>query len=50
MEATLPGGLTEEAQLAVLAVLAGADRYGHQYSDSAQAVWAEFDEEREFPT
>ncbi|GAA0693756.1 hypothetical protein GCM10010193_55530 [Kitasatospora atroaurantiaca] len=48
VEAALPGGLTDEAQLAILAVLAAADRYGHQYSDTAQGVWAEFDEEREF--
>lgn len=48
VELALPPGLTTRAQLEVLAALAGADRYGHHYSDTAQRVWAEFDEEREY--
>lgn len=47
VEAVVPGDLGEEAHGAVLAVLAGADRYGHRYTDAAQAVWAELDEEWE---
>ncbi len=43
----LPQGLRVEDQLKVLAALAGADRYGHHYTDAAQSVWAEFDEEQE---
>ncbi|WP_329498287.1 hypothetical protein [Kitasatospora herbaricolor] len=49
VEAAVPGDLGDEAHRAVLAVLAGADRYGHRYTDTAQAVWAEFDDEREQP-
>ncbi|MFD0260009.1 hypothetical protein ACFRKE_20935 [Kitasatospora indigofera] len=45
----MPGDLGDEAHGAVLAVLAGADRYGHRYTDAAQAVWAELDEEWEQP-
>jgi hypothetical protein len=45
VEAELPAGLTGEAQRAVLAVLAAADRYGHRFSTTAQRVWAEIDEE-----
>ncbi|MFC8455209.1 hypothetical protein [Kitasatospora sp. NPDC057223] len=47
VDAALPGSLSDEAHLAVLAALAGADRYGHRYTDAAQAVWAELDEELE---
>ncbi|WP_156179032.1 hypothetical protein [Saccharothrix sp. ST-888] len=47
VEVSLPAGLTEEQELAVLAVLADADRCGHRYSAAAEKVWAEFDEERE---
>ncbi|WP_371479409.1 hypothetical protein [Kitasatospora sp. NBC_00315] len=47
VEAALPGHLSDEAHRAVLDALAGADRYGHQYSEAAQAVWAELDEDRE---
>ena len=49
VEAALPGSLSDEAHRAVLDALASADRYGHRYSDAAQAVWAELDEEREQP-
>ncbi|WP_354642442.1 hypothetical protein [Kitasatospora camelliae] len=45
VEAALPGDLTEQAQQAVLAVLARADRYGHHRTATAQRVWAELDEE-----
>ncbi|MDH6129656.1 hypothetical protein [Kitasatospora sp. GP82] len=47
VEAPLPAGLTEQEELAVLDVLADADRYGHDYSPTAERVWAELDEERE---
>lgn len=46
VEVALPEGLPAEAQLAVLAALAGADRYGHHYSRTAQRIWAEFDKEQ----
>ncbi|WP_441250101.1 hypothetical protein [Kitasatospora sp. McL0602] len=47
VELSLPPGMSADAQLAVLTVLADADRFGHHYTDTAQRVWAEFDEERE---
>jgi len=45
VEAALPGGLSEQAHRDVLAALADADRYGHQYTAAAHRVWAELDEE-----
>ena len=47
VELALPQGLPVENQLKVLAALAGADRYGHHYTHTAQSVWAEFDQEQE---
>lgn len=43
----LPPGISAEAQLAVLDVLAAADRFGHDRTDSAQGVWVEIDQEQE---
>ncbi|GAA3024858.1 hypothetical protein GCM10020229_75460 [Kitasatospora albolonga] len=42
----LPGDLGVEAQLAVLDLLATADRFGHDRTDEAQGVWAEIDHEQ----
>ncbi|MFI6448159.1 hypothetical protein [Kitasatospora sp. NPDC050543] len=49
VDAPLPQELSEEAHEAVLDALAAADRYGHRYTDEAQAVWAELDEAGEQP-
>jgi hypothetical protein len=47
IEAPLPGDLDEAANDAVLAALSAADRFGHQFRDSAQEVWAELDDDQE---
>ncbi|GAA2149256.1 hypothetical protein GCM10009760_42150 [Kitasatospora kazusensis] len=49
VDLALPQGLPVENQLLVLEALAGADRYGHHYTDKAQSVWAEYDKEQEEP-
>lgn len=49
MEASLADDLGEDAHRAVLAALAEADRYGHQYSNAAHLVWAEIDDDSEEP-
>ncbi|BFV57171.1 hypothetical protein KCMC57_up22750 [Kitasatospora sp. CMC57] len=43
----LPDGLSAEAQLTVLDLLAGADRFGHDRTDTTQRVWADFDHHHE---
>jgi hypothetical protein len=45
VEVVLPAELNEQAHRAVLAVLAGADRFGHHNTPAAQRIWAEVDEE-----
>ncbi|MFJ1707296.1 hypothetical protein [Kitasatospora sp. NPDC088346] len=47
VEAPLSGDLGEDAHRAVLVALADADRFGHEYSDAAQLVWAEVDDDSE---
>ncbi|MFI5534316.1 hypothetical protein ACIA8O_37850 [Kitasatospora sp. NPDC051853] len=46
----LPGDLGVEAQLAVLDLLATADRFGHDRTDEAQGIWAEIDHEQGRPS
>ncbi|GAA2135721.1 hypothetical protein GCM10009760_14620 [Kitasatospora kazusensis] len=41
--APVPADLDAVTHLAVLAALAGADRYGHRYTSTAQSIWAELD-------
>ncbi|GAA1174945.1 hypothetical protein F4556_002273 [Kitasatospora gansuensis] len=43
----LPAGLSADAQLTVLDLLAGADRFGHDRTDTAERVWADFDRDHE---
>ncbi|MDH6127422.1 hypothetical protein [Kitasatospora sp. GP82] len=43
VNAVVPHGIGEEAELVILDLLAKADRYGHWYRSDAQAVWAELD-------
>jgi hypothetical protein len=43
----LPEGLSVEAQLTVLDLLAGADRFGHDRTETAERVWADFDRDRD---
>ncbi|MER5867952.1 hypothetical protein [Kitasatospora sp. NPDC002040] len=46
MYVILPAGISAEAQLAVLDVLATADRFGQDRTGSTQGVWAEIDHEQ----